>query len=280
MAKQLIDTGTQGNDGTGDSIRSAFIKTNNNFNELYAIFGQSGTIKLSDLSDGTTYTANQLITANDAGTSLIAKTITPGLGITVVHNTDTIEISSISASLSSDPFPQLGDSLDTAYMPLGRLAYPTQTIVDDFNATWHTRSITTTLDDLPVSVKYYNSPKLTNIIASTNTVNIDFSDTANKVQTFTIILSDADTTINFNNLSAICTTSTYYAFDVVVTNSVALTDVNSVVWKFDTHAVSWDSGIKPQSTTTINSTDIWSFFTYNGGQTLVGYQKLKDIKPV
>jgi len=36
MAQEIIDVGTTANDGQGDPIRTAFIKTNNNFSELYA----------------------------------------------------------------------------------------------------------------------------------------------------------------------------------------------------------------------------------------------------
>jgi len=36
MAKQPIDIGTSANDGTGDALRVAFDKTNDNFNEIYA----------------------------------------------------------------------------------------------------------------------------------------------------------------------------------------------------------------------------------------------------
>jgi hypothetical protein len=42
MTQQLIDIGVQGNDGTGDSIRTSFNKVNTNFTELYAIFGGGG----------------------------------------------------------------------------------------------------------------------------------------------------------------------------------------------------------------------------------------------
>jgi hypothetical protein len=36
MAKQVINTGTVANDGTGDGLRTAFTKVNSNFTELYA----------------------------------------------------------------------------------------------------------------------------------------------------------------------------------------------------------------------------------------------------
>ena len=35
MTQQIIDVGTVANDGTGDSLRTAFIKANDNFTELY-----------------------------------------------------------------------------------------------------------------------------------------------------------------------------------------------------------------------------------------------------
>ena len=35
MAKQTVETGTIANDGTGDELRTAFIKINGNFNEVY-----------------------------------------------------------------------------------------------------------------------------------------------------------------------------------------------------------------------------------------------------
>ena len=40
MTKQVINIGVEGNDASGDSIRDAFKKANENFTELYAIFGQ------------------------------------------------------------------------------------------------------------------------------------------------------------------------------------------------------------------------------------------------
>ena len=39
MAKQTINIGTKANDGSGDTIRVAFGKTNNNFTELYSTVG-------------------------------------------------------------------------------------------------------------------------------------------------------------------------------------------------------------------------------------------------
>ena len=51
MARNIIDIGVEGNDGTGDSIRESFRKTNENFRELYAVFGIGGQISFSNLDD-------------------------------------------------------------------------------------------------------------------------------------------------------------------------------------------------------------------------------------
>jgi len=37
MSKQVIGIGTIANDGTGDTLRNAFDKTNDNFDELYSV---------------------------------------------------------------------------------------------------------------------------------------------------------------------------------------------------------------------------------------------------
>ncbi len=49
MAKQIINIGASANDGTGDPLRNAFDKTNDNFNELYlALGGASSATNLFD----------------------------------------------------------------------------------------------------------------------------------------------------------------------------------------------------------------------------------------
>ena len=59
MARQEVDIGVEGNDGTGDSIRESFKKVNTNFTELYAVFGLGGTIAFKTLSDvPSTYLGN------------------------------------------------------------------------------------------------------------------------------------------------------------------------------------------------------------------------------
>ena len=64
MAKQTINIGTTANDGTGDPLRTAFDKVNDNFTELYnddagdvdSVNGQTGVVVLDsdDIAEGAT----------------------------------------------------------------------------------------------------------------------------------------------------------------------------------------------------------------------------------
>ena len=63
MAKQAIGIGTSANDGTGDPLRTAMDKTNDNFNEVYALFGDGSTLAISG---DASVSAGALTIANDA----------------------------------------------------------------------------------------------------------------------------------------------------------------------------------------------------------------------
>jgi hypothetical protein len=63
MAKQTINIGTTANDGTGDPIRSAFDKSNDNTNEIYSLFGDGTTLAVSG---DATVSAGALTIAADA----------------------------------------------------------------------------------------------------------------------------------------------------------------------------------------------------------------------
>jgi hypothetical protein len=76
MARKIVDIGVSGNDGTGDSIREAFRKTNENFQEVYAVFGQGGFLKFTDLSDTPDTLigqGNKIPVVNSIGTSMVFK---------------------------------------------------------------------------------------------------------------------------------------------------------------------------------------------------------------
>ena len=73
MTKQRIQIGIE-NSGTGDTLRAAMIKINNNFDELYDLQGQDSTGKAIDISGNTissTFT-NTDITISPNGTGNVA----------------------------------------------------------------------------------------------------------------------------------------------------------------------------------------------------------------
>lgn len=68
MAKQVINVGINANDGTGDPIRDAFVKVNDNFTELYSDdTGDVGSITATAPIARDVATGDVTISLNDAG---------------------------------------------------------------------------------------------------------------------------------------------------------------------------------------------------------------------
>lgn len=101
MAIQTINVGVVANDGTGDDLREAFVKVNNNFTELAARTPESTTA--SNLG-----TAGEGLFAQKVGTDLQFKKIVAGNGTTVSSDANSVTINATGESiLSIDLF---GDS--------------------------------------------------------------------------------------------------------------------------------------------------------------------------
>ena len=82
MAQQHLNTGSQANDGTGDTLRSAFIKTEDNFIDLYNIRGPS---YFPD------YTGSLIMTSSEGGDSVVLK-LTGSLETTLTSSMATASI--------------------------------------------------------------------------------------------------------------------------------------------------------------------------------------------
>ena len=52
MAKQTIGIGTNPNDGSGDPLRTAGTKVNDNFSEIYSALGNGATLLSGDVNFG------------------------------------------------------------------------------------------------------------------------------------------------------------------------------------------------------------------------------------
>ncbi len=153
MARQSIDIGVQGNDGTGDSIREAFRKVNDNFRDLYAVFGTGDLIKSTNLDDfPATYEGNQVFVINDAGDAILAKDLVGEDGITIDNSSETeLIIKATGAKLSGDLQPRLGAALRGNTLPIGQIGEPSTANVNLFNST-HGTSIT--IDEIAITKGY------------------------------------------------------------------------------------------------------------------------------
>lgn len=95
MSKQTIGIGSAANDGTGDTLRDAFDKVNDNFNELYGavqtITTTSGTINL----DAGSYSVFRLTSDLTGATTLNLQNMREGQVIDItVSGSQTITFSS------------------------------------------------------------------------------------------------------------------------------------------------------------------------------------------
>jgi hypothetical protein len=122
MARKIIDIGTVGNDGTGDSIRDSFRKVNDNFRELYSSLGLGERLTFIGLDDTPSSYVGQnealtgntpILTVNNTESGVAFKKLVPGNGISIdfITNPNEITINSDFAEISADPTPQLGGDL-------------------------------------------------------------------------------------------------------------------------------------------------------------------------
>jgi translation initiation factor 6 (eIF-6) len=70
MSQQTINIGTTANDGTGDPIRTAMTKVNNNFSEFYSVFAPSVSTNNVTVANNITVTANVISNNLYANTKL------------------------------------------------------------------------------------------------------------------------------------------------------------------------------------------------------------------
>ena len=138
MAREIIDIGVEGNDGTGDSLRESFRKSNENFQELYAVFGIGGQINfrsLSDTPDDYTGLASRVLAVNTAEDGVEALELVSNGAITGDPADDTIVFNVTQAgklliqagrtNVSGDTSPQLGGHLNAAEYSIGNVSITT-----------------------------------------------------------------------------------------------------------------------------------------------------------
>jgi hypothetical protein len=220
MARQIIDIGVEGNDGTGDAIRESFRKTNENFTELYAAFGIEGTINFASLSDtpeGYANVENQLPTVNQTNTGLIFRELASAGAITGDSDDDTVTfdfsedgkivVNVRKISVISDASPAAGGPFNASFQPIGNVATG-ETAAIDF-ATIH--GGTAEAQDLVPDIKYIDGNYLARGAAG-ETANIRNEPTDATEYTLSISsfeFSTGDATVTTHGLSRASTGAAY-----------------------------------------------------------------------
>ena len=176
MAKQEINIGVEGNDGTGDSIRESFKKTNENFTELYAVFGVGGQITFTTLSDTPdNLTPSTVPLVNTAGTQILLAELGSNSDLPVSDSlysaTDTVTfrynvagklvISTSFTQVSDDISPTLGGSLNAAGFGIAKVGISAE-VASAFNSTHNlTGDAQINTDDLVISKGYADQRYIT-----------------------------------------------------------------------------------------------------------------------
>jgi len=157
MARQDINIGVEGNDATGDSIRESFRKVNENFTEIYAVFGQEGAIAFTSLAD----TPDQLLPntiplVSDDGSNINLVELASNSALDP-NEVDTITftytqagklvVSTAFTKLSDDLKPALGGPLNVNGNAIGNVSV-SQAAVDLFNERHNTDL---SIDDLVIT---------------------------------------------------------------------------------------------------------------------------------
>lgn len=117
MARKIIDIGTIGNDGTGDSIRDSFRKVNDNFRELYSSLGLGERLRfigLEDTPESFVGQENAVLTVNTTEEGIAFRQLVAGTGLQVdlSSNENQIIINNLLSDISGDPRPNLGGPLN------------------------------------------------------------------------------------------------------------------------------------------------------------------------
>ena len=187
MAKQEIDIGVEGNDGTGDSIRESFKKVNDNFNELYAIFGLGGDISftnLNDTPDETIGNEGKVVLVKQDGTGLEFFELVSDDGSNDLNSTTNtiafevdgskLKVTAINTKIERDQTPNTDFPFKfgavTAYSPAIQSSLLTESgrtsLVNTWNTTHGAPNIT---EDNILTSKGYNDQAYVNITGDTLT---------------------------------------------------------------------------------------------------------------
>ena len=182
MAKQVINIGTTANDGTGDPLRTAFDKVNDNFTELYnddagdvdSVNGATGVVVLDsdDIAEGSANLYNQTHTGD----------VTGATALTIAA--DAVDGTKI-ADDSIDSEHYVDGSIDTAHLANDSVTH------DKLEARFTAKQdIATTSGTINLDASSYGIFELTSALTGATTLNIQ---NIKKGQVIDILVTGAQT---------------------------------------------------------------------------------------
>ncbi|NBP57450.1 hypothetical protein EBU71_13120 [bacterium] len=153
MSRQEVDIGVVGNDGTGDSIREAFRKVNDNFKEIYAIFNLGDSISIQDLDNvPNTLRPNRVLATDGTGLLVKDRELVEGAGIEIdVTDPESIVISSTGGSIITDEEPKLGGPLNASGFGIANVGPPN---IDTLNTYLGKHGGSVTINDFVITKGY------------------------------------------------------------------------------------------------------------------------------
>jgi hypothetical protein len=220
MAKQTIGIGSAANDGTGDPLRTAMSKVNDNFNEVYSSYQMTGklsignsTVNSSVSNTGGLVTANVTATvtvntgviqiSNSAGTSNLTATALK-VGANVVANTSSLLVGNSTVNtLVTSTFVRVSNSTSTANLnptslTIGNSVANTTAVAVGANVVVNTSAISIGNSSTNVVI---NQNGITGTLSLTNvliTGNLVVNGTVTTVNTATLDVADLNITIAKN----------------------------------------------------------------------------------
>jgi hypothetical protein len=272
---------------------STFLRTGNNTAPLPVSVGGTG---------ATSLTANNVLLGN--GTNAL-QVVAPGTNGNILTSNGSTWVSAAAPitlpSQTSNNGKFLTTDGSTATWGTIPISLPSQSgaggkflTTDGSTATWGTIPIslpsqsgaggkflttdgsTATWSTLPLVDNTYT---VTGISGTAATIAVDFSTVNSNNIIIPLPSGTTSATITFTNLASKATSGTVFSFSVVLSHVTALTATTSVAWRHGAAVLpKWTGNIVPPSTVTANAIDIWTFFTYDAGSSLVGSLSMADVR--
>jgi len=98
LAKQIVNIGAAANDGTGDPIRDAFDKVNQNFDEVYSSYVATGDVTVGNSTVNTVISNTGGLVVSNSTVSTVANSSTFKIGNTTANATVTSTVLSVSGN--------------------------------------------------------------------------------------------------------------------------------------------------------------------------------------